>query len=368
MKALLIGGTGPTGPHILQGLLDRGYETTLLHRGLHEPPDLPPVEHIHADPHFRDSVDEALAGRTFDLVIASYGRLRLLAEALAGRCTRFISIGGIPAHLGMLNPGAVRPFGMRVLTHEGDGLATSATKDDPPGVRFAHRTWQTERAVMELHDQGAFAATHFRYPRIYGPRQPGPAEWSVMKRILDKRKWMILPDGGLQIDARCAAANAAHCVLLGVDHPLEAAGQIYNCIDDEHYTWRQVVEIIADMMGSDLAVFSMPERLAAPARALTPMATGVSHTLVDGGKIRRELGYRDAVAPLVALRSLVDWLIANPVASENYQRDPFDYAAEDRLIEAYVRHVAAIEAEAPFSMPAPRHGYDHPTAPAQAKP
>lgn len=365
MKALLIGGTGPTGPFVLQGLLDRGYETTILHRGLHEPPDLPPVEHIHADPHFRESIDDAIAGRSFDLVIASYGRLRILAEALAGRCARFISVGGIPAHLGMLNPDQVRPFGMRVLAREEDGLAISSTKDDPPSVRFAHRTWQTERAAMDLHAQGAFAATHFRYPRIYGARQPGPAEWSIVKRVLDKRKWMILPDGGLQIDARCAAANAAHCLLLGVDNPTAAAGQIYNCIEDEHYTWRQIVEIIADMMESDLAVFSMPERLAAPARALTPMATGVSHTLVDGGKIRRELGYRDAVAPMAALRALVEWLTANPIDPEKYQRDPFDYDAEDRLIAAYERHVAEIEREAPFSMPEPRHGYDHPTAPVQ---
>ena len=86
-----------------------------------------------------------------------------------------------------------------------------------------------------------FGATE---PRIYGPRQPSPAEWSIVKRMLDKRRWMILPDGGLQIDARCAAANAAHCLLLGVDNPARAAGQIYNCVEDEHYTWRQLVEII----------------------------------------------------------------------------------------------------------------------------
>ena len=33
MKALVVGGTGPTGPIIVQGLLDRGYEVTIYHRG-----------------------------------------------------------------------------------------------------------------------------------------------------------------------------------------------------------------------------------------------------------------------------------------------------------------------------------------------
>jgi len=36
MKALVIGGTGATGPFIIDGLLKRGYEVTVLHRGVHE--------------------------------------------------------------------------------------------------------------------------------------------------------------------------------------------------------------------------------------------------------------------------------------------------------------------------------------------
>ena len=36
MRALVIGGTGPTGPHVIDGLLKRGYEVTIFHRGTHE--------------------------------------------------------------------------------------------------------------------------------------------------------------------------------------------------------------------------------------------------------------------------------------------------------------------------------------------
>ena len=62
MKALIIGGTGPTGPYIVEGLLQRGYQVTILHRGTHEV-DMPPeVEHIHGDPHFVETLEEALAG------------------------------------------------------------------------------------------------------------------------------------------------------------------------------------------------------------------------------------------------------------------------------------------------------------------
>ena len=49
--ALVIGGTGPTGPYVVNGLLDRGFQVTILHTGRHET-DLigPEVEHIHTDP------------------------------------------------------------------------------------------------------------------------------------------------------------------------------------------------------------------------------------------------------------------------------------------------------------------------------
>jgi len=106
MRALVVGGTGPTGPFLVNGLLQRGYEVSILHRGTHEIPEIPPeVEHLHADPHFRETLDQALAGRTFDLVIATYGRLRFVAEALVGKTPGLLGLAGLPATGGMRSPG-----------------------------------------------------------------------------------------------------------------------------------------------------------------------------------------------------------------------------------------------------------------------
>src|SRR5262245_44351599 len=94
MKALIIGGTGPTGPFIVDGLRERGYETTVLHTGRHET-DLPEdVQHIHVDPHFASELTAGLRGRRYDLAVATYGRLRLFADALEGVTERLITVGG----------------------------------------------------------------------------------------------------------------------------------------------------------------------------------------------------------------------------------------------------------------------------------
>ena len=97
MNALVIGGTGPTGYFLVNGLRARGYDVTIFHSGRHERDEIPPeVEHLHGDPFAPGAIEAALGARSFDVCIATYGRLRRLAEAMLGRCGRFLSIGARP--------------------------------------------------------------------------------------------------------------------------------------------------------------------------------------------------------------------------------------------------------------------------------
>ena len=78
--ALVIGGTGPTGPYVVNGLVDRGFQVSILHTGRHETSLIgPEVEHIHTDPFDAQRTANDVGGRTFDLGVVMYGRLRDLA-------------------------------------------------------------------------------------------------------------------------------------------------------------------------------------------------------------------------------------------------------------------------------------------------
>src|SRR6202790_4241277 len=112
LKALVIGGTGPSGHLIVNGLLRRGYQLAMLHTGRHELDEIPnTVEHIHTDPFSDQALRDSLGNRTFDLTVAAYGRLRRIAEIMSGRTGRFISIGGVPAYRGYMNPTVLEPPG-----------------------------------------------------------------------------------------------------------------------------------------------------------------------------------------------------------------------------------------------------------------
>ena len=66
----------------------------MLHGGQHEPESVQYVEHIHTDPHFAETLESALDGRSFDVAIATYGRIRLIAEVLKGKTQRLITVSG----------------------------------------------------------------------------------------------------------------------------------------------------------------------------------------------------------------------------------------------------------------------------------
>ena len=337
MKALVVGGTGPTGPFIVNGLLERGYDVAMFHRGKHEIPEIPPeVEHIHGDPHFRETIDEALNGRTFDLAVVTYGRLRFLAEALVGKVGRFVSVGGIVSVRGLTDPFAVFPVGTKSPVPEDAPVVNSEEEQ-----RVSYKIAQTERTVFEHHPDAA----HFRYAQIYGPHQMGGGrEWSIVRRILDQRPFIVLPDGGLSFMTHGYAANLAHAVLLAVDQPEASAGQIYNCGDEAQLTMHQLVEVVTRAMDYEWEIVCMPDARAHPARGYFELTS--HHQLMDISKIKSQLGYRDLYPVEEALRMTVEWLLANPPKEGiDFAMDPFNYEAEDRLVAAYnqsMEQVAAI--------------------------
>jgi nucleoside-diphosphate-sugar epimerase len=337
--ALVVGGTGPTGPYIVNGLLERGYEVAILHRGTHEVDEIPPqVEHIHTDPYDKNCLQEALSGRRFDVCVATYGRLRAIAQVMADRCDRFLSAGGGPAYRGYMNPALYGAGGMPVPIREDHTLVEEETEDSK-GWRIV----RTERAVFDLIPH----ATHFRYPYVYGRYQLIPREWLLVRRFRDGRRRIILPDGGLTLHSFGYAENIAHAMLLSIDQPAASSGKIYNVADATVLTLRQVTQIIAQHMGVTLEIINMPWELAVPARPLITQPQ-TSHRVQDVSALRYDLGYTDKVQPEQAICDTVDWLLANQPqpggTEEMVLEDPFDYAAEDRLIDAWLAAISALPA------------------------
>jgi nucleoside-diphosphate-sugar epimerase len=298
----------------------------------------------------------------FDMVLATYGRMRIIADLMKGKTRRFIGVGGSAVYAQRSDP-RWGPLGQPALVAE-----DSPRCDDPAGPKFNHLMWVTEETVMRAHRDGHYSATYFRYPLLYGPHAPANPEWSIVRRILDGRKQIVIAANGM-LRRRGYARNVAHALLLAVDKPAQASGQIYNIRDEHQYTQRQQVEFIARHLEYDWEVVEVPPALAhrvykGGGGAFTPPTIEF-----DIDKIRTQLGYRDIVSPAQGFAATVDWLVANrPEPGGEIERqlgDPFAYAAEDALIAACKHGYAAAES-VPFPQMQSGHMYRHPKKPGEA--
>ena len=329
MKALVIGGTGPTGPGVVNGLMERGYDVAILHTGRHEVDTLPDsVEHIHTNPFKIDQVGDALGSRTFDVVYAMYGRLRQIAPFFVGRTGKFVAVGGVPAYKGWARPHRNTPRGMLTPIRETDPRAVDDENDKVAKIVA------TEDVVFDNHPD----ATLFRYPLIYGPGQIIPREWCIVRRIVDGRRRIIISDGGLTLRSAAYGPNAGHALSLVVDNLDASAGKAYNIGDEHALTMRQTIETIASALGAEVELVNLPEELATPARPFLASAYTM-HGHIGPDAMMHDLGYRDVVSVADAIAFTAQHLRDNPVergsVTEMRMQDPFDYAAEDALIDSY---------------------------------
>jgi nucleoside-diphosphate-sugar epimerase len=320
LNVLVVGGTGPTGIPLVNNFLAAGHRVTIMHSGRHPGVFAGEVNRIIGDA--RDDADiQAKLGHTeWDIAVCSYGKLRALAATLTKRTRRLVAITGQPVYRGLSAP-----------TPKGS-IALPVREFAPRQYDAANYTGKVaigEDQLMEQHGRGDFEMTILRYPGVFGPRTGTNHEWAVVRRVLDKRPFMILPHDGMAYFQRGYVENLAWLVFLAATRP-EAAGQFFNAGDEQVLPARRVAEIIIDELKSPMELIGMPAELC---RGVFPLAEK-SSAILDMSKAKLLLGYRDRVDVETATRITARHLADNPPDEKDlnpqfYGR--FDYAREDRL-------------------------------------
>ena len=168
-------------------------------------------------------------------------------------------------------------------------------------------------------------------------------EWAVVKRILDRRPFMILPHDGVTYFQRGYAENLARLVFLAATRP-EAAGEALNAGDERVISCRAVAEVIIDELGAVMELVGVP---APYCRGVFPLAEK-SNQILDMSKARTLLGYRDVVDPETATRATARHLHAHPPTEKDLcaaGTGRFDYEREDGIVERWRRAQALMSGE-----------------------
>lgn len=324
-RALVVGGTGPTGVHIVDFLIGAGFAVSVFNSGRHDHGVTfgGAVERIYGDARDEGSIGAGLGHRDWDVAICTYGRLRVLATCLAGRTRRLVGITGQPVYRG-----AARRT-------PDSGIALPVPEWAPRQYdRGGHtgKVAEGEDQLFEQHGRGDFEAVVVRYPGVYGPRAPINHEWAVVKRVLDRRPFMLLAHDGMSYFQRGYAENVAWLVFLAATRP-EAAGHAFNSGDERVLSAHRVAELIIDELDSDMELVGIPADLV---HGVFPLAEKAPLVL-DLSKPRNLLGYRDRVDAEQATRLTARWLRDHPPAEGEIvaAAGTFDYGEEDRVAAAW---------------------------------
>lgn len=319
MRVLVTGGTGFVGSHLVDRLLeDPGHEIIALVRDrtrirwleghdrvqlvegdLLKPPALPAG---------LDAVFH-LAGLTKTLRTKDYytvnrdGTANLL-KALEGQSSRlrFIHMSSIAA-CGPSDP--ERP----------------TREDDPsnPVSPYGESKLQAEAEVARA--AGRLSAVILRTAAIYGPRD---------EDFLEYFRWMgrgILPLVGSRpkVLSLCYVRDVVRALLLAAEADVPS-GTIYNIADPRPYTWEDIGQTVAALLGKKLVPVHIPHWAAFLASAAsegvgrlagTATALNVSKYkqmrpdcwTVDTDKARRDLGFETTVSLEEGLKETIAWYV-----------------------------------------------------------
>lgn len=234
MNCLVIGGTRFIGRMLVAELLKEEHEVTVLHRRPRH--DLGRrVRNLVADRNDGQSVQAALAGKSFDVVFdnvydwergTTAGHVEATVRAAGNHLHRYVFMSSVAAYGDGLNH------------HEGDALAP----DDAPELYVRNKA-MSERALFRLHQRIGLPVVTLRPPYIYGPGNPYYREAFFWDRLRANRP-IILPGDGRRLMQFVYVKDLVRACLRSIEEP-NAVGHAFNIANARPLSQMEAVEAFA---------------------------------------------------------------------------------------------------------------------------
>jgi len=332
MNILIIGGTGFIGPPLVTKLHQRGHNLCLFHRG-RTTIELPSgVQQILGDR--RQLIDYASDLRrvspemVIDMLPISEADIETLVNVFGGTIRRLIAISSQDVYraYGIMNQLEQGPLQTLPINEESE-LRT---------ILYPYRGLNIgldnyEKILVEKRALSApdIAGTVLRLPMVYGPRDYQHRLFPYIKRMLDKRPFILLGSGFAEWRwSHGYVENVADAIAWAVDNEA-SCGQIYNVAEPFFLTRQEWILAIAHHLDWQGQIVVRPEK-DLPAGLQENIRTA-QDLIVDTTKIRDELGYSEAVSLEEALARTIAWERQFPPPKIDHTL--FDYTTEDAFIK-----------------------------------
>jgi nucleoside-diphosphate-sugar epimerase len=345
MRVLVIGGTGFIGRHVVSALSRSAHEIAVFHRGETHALARPGRQLTDILGDRRHLADYAKTLRAFapevvvDVVLSSGRQARELLSVMRGTASRVVALSSCDVYRAVgithrLEDGPPEPLPLT----ETSPLRSKLQTYPPAQLRMLQQVfgWLDDEydkipVEREILGDAELPGTVLRLPMVYGPGDPLHRFLPIVKRVADGRRFILVSaDMAGWRATRGYVEDVGAAVALAATSPA-ASGRVFNVGEVDTLSELEWARAIGRAMGWD------GEFLVKADAALPPFLRAPGNTaqlwITDTTRIRRELGYAEAVARDEAVRRTVAWEAANPPAG--FTPHQFDYAAEDaaRLLD-----------------------------------
>ncbi|MDQ2983746.1 MAG: NAD-dependent epimerase/dehydratase family protein [Actinomycetota bacterium] len=330
-RAFLLGGSGQTGRALAPRLLEQGWEVVVGSRGERPVPE--GVEHVALDRADTEALRAAL-GTGVDALVDFVAFEPAHAEQL-------LSLGDLARSLIVLSSGSVytdaegRTFDEAKTPDQFPHYPVPINERRQPTVAPGDATYSTRKAAIEqsLLGQDDVPATLIRAGAIYGPGGHS-REWYFVKRILDRRPYVILGGRGQSRFHTVSTENLAELIWLAAER---SGRRVLNAGDPDPPTLLEISRAVAAALEHEWTEVLLPT-LEEPCD--TPWS-GPRPFVMDMSEAELELGYRPVTTYERAVVQTCEWLVEAtrerawedvlPTLVE-HMTESFDYEREDELV------------------------------------
>lgn len=328
MKALFIGGTGTISTEISRLCLRKGWDMTLLNRGLSDVEGLEAAHRIQGDISCEDEISKLLEDQQWDVVADFIAftpeQVQRDIRLFEGRTSQYFFISSASAYQ--------KPLSSPWIT-EGTPLHN-------PFWEYSRNKAACERVLREAYDNSGFPVTIIRPSHTYCERSipvalHGPkGSWQVVERIRAGKR-IIIPGDGTTLWTLTHSRDFAVGFEGLMGNPY-ALGETFQITGDESLTWNQIHECIGAALGQKIHPVHIPSETIGrlwPDMVGNLLGDKSNNVLFDNTKIKRAVpAFRTETPFSRGVRECIAWLDQHP---EKQKPDPdFDRWC-DQMIEAW---------------------------------
>lgn len=321
MRVIVVGGTVFIGRAIVHELAAAGHDVCVVHRGQHEPDDLPDCRHIHVSRDELPTKRDEIAEFAPDALIDNIGLSRATAET---------TLSAVPEGIRLVVISSVDVYRAYGALHAGKASEPLPIDETSP-VREQRFPYRGQIPGMDDYEKLdveevylARNATVLRLPMVYGPHDYQRREEFLLRRVRAGRE--RIPVGpGTWLGDKGYVADIARGVRLALESA-DAPGEIFNIGEARTYPMSVWSQMILDAADSKAELVQVPEDKLPEDLGMT--GSVAQHLLVDTSKARRVLGFTDT-DPVEALGVTVQWHLAHPPEGSDD-----DFSADDAALAA----------------------------------